>query len=70
MFARRKLDLPDGLRLGAQTSGGHVPVLREDGTALRSPSGLPIKVSLTPSDWRSEKNELARIRRALDGRTT
>ena len=63
---RHRLELPSGLRLGAQPHNGHLPVLRADGTPLRTATGVPIKVSLTPSDWRTRKNELARIRRALE----
>lgn len=65
---RRQLELPNGLRLAKPSRSGHVHVLDEAGEPLRMPSGIPIKVSVSPSDWRTQKNELARIRRALEAR--
>lgn len=65
---RRRLELPAGLHLAKPSRSGHVHVLDEAGKPLRMPNGIPIKVSVSPSDWRTQKNELARIRRALGGR--
>jgi hypothetical protein len=56
--------LPEGYGLIPLRSG-HLGITRPDGERLRSATGLPLCVSLTPSDWRSSQNELARIRRAL-----
>lgn len=66
---RRELGLPDGYTLSAEGKKScHLQVYRPDGKVLRSVEGLPIVVSLTPSDWRGRKNEKARIRKALEGR--
>ncbi len=59
--------LPHGYRL-VQNGGSHLQVVAPDGSLLRSPTGVPIAVSLSPSDHRTRKNEVARIRRALDAR--
>lgn len=57
--------LPEGYGL-RQVACGHLRVTHvATGEPLRSETGLPITVALTPSDWRSAKNEAARIRRAL-----
>ncbi len=58
------LNLPPGYRT-RQAKSGHLEVVRPDGKPLRARGGLPIKVSLTPSDWRTRRNEAARIRRAI-----
>ena len=45
--------------------GGHLYVLRPDGTPLRMANGLPVKIACSPQGNRSERNDLAKIRRAL-----
>lgn len=62
----RRVALPAGTTLGPEHKG-HYAVLGPNGDLLRSRSGLPIKICSTPSDWRSRKNEMARIKRALHG---
>ena len=57
-------ELPEGAFLGP-VSHGHYFIVREDGSLLRTPTGLPIKICSSPSDRRTRKNEMARIRRAL-----
>lgn len=49
-------------KLGAR--GGHLYVLRPDGTPLRRGNGLPVKVSCSPNE-KAERNDIARIRQAL-----
>lgn len=60
----KELGLPRGYRLRT-VQQGHLEVVRPDGTPLRGPSGIAIKVSGSPSDWRSRLNTRARIRKAL-----
>lgn len=62
----KRLGLPEGYTLQQQGGSSHLRVLCPDGTPLRMPNGIPVTVSLTPSDYRTRKNELARIRRALE----
>ena len=64
-MAKRKIHLPEGLRLGAPSRMGHLPVLWDDGTPLRMPGGMPVKVAMSPSDWRTVKNEQTRIKKAV-----
>lgn len=73
MFARMRgmkgevIDLPEGFRWDKRPSN-HVAILCPDGTPLRMRSGIPLTLSLTPSDRRTRKNELARVRQALRAR--
>ena len=57
--------LPPGYTLDRST-GGHAAIMKPDGSQLRAESGLPIRVSLSPRDYRGLRNTLARIEKALD----
>lgn len=68
MSPRRDIDqlgLPEGYTLEQSPGTAHLRVMCPDGTPLRMPSGIPVVVSLTPSDWRTRKTEASRIKRAL-----
>ena len=65
MRGRKDLVLPKGFFLRQEPGTAHLAVLRPDGTPLRLPGGMPVKVACSPSDWRTAKNEQARIRKAL-----
>jgi hypothetical protein len=69
MGKNRKIEklLAPGCTLGEQGKSGHRYVLGPDGEKLRLPSGLPLMVSVSPSDYRTRKNELARQKKALRG---
>lgn len=63
---RGGLELPEGLDVVPAKRSGHLRVVyRVDGRPLRTETGVPIQIALTPSDHRTRRNELARIRRAM-----
>jgi hypothetical protein len=61
----RRPDLPEGFTLLRHRSG-HYEVLMPNGEPLRYENGIPVRLSFSPSDWRTGKNEQAQIRRAIE----
>ncbi len=65
--SRRKRELqkllPDGWTLGID-GRSHYVALRPDGSKARHPDGRPITFALSPSCWRTDKNDLAALKRA------
>jgi hypothetical protein len=75
MFAMRKrgmkgeaLCLPPGYEWKSDPSPNHVGIVCPDGSKLRMPNGIPVKCSMTPSDYRTRKTEWSRIKKALRSR--
>lgn len=62
---RPDLKLPKGCSIGPILRNGHYSVLGPDDERLRRENGVPIQVSVTPSDRRTVKTELAKIRAAM-----
>lgn len=64
----RQVAVNDGRQTGARQIGDHAVIYLPDGSILRTESGMIIKVAGTPGDWRTRRNEISRIRRALRAR--
>ena len=62
--------LPEGLHLQVAAKGNphHAVMVTATGEKLRLPSGMPVHCSTSPSDHRTRKIELSRIRKALEAR--
>ena len=71
--------LPDGYQIGfiyehrpggpkRKVNRNHPGVLTPSGEILRDHRGVPVQVSGTPGDVRAMRNDLAQVRRAIDGR--
>ena len=74
-YERLLRELPDGSRIDYQRAGGrklgkHPVVVLPGEEVLRESGGRPIFICVSPGDWRGQKNEVARIRRALAERTS
>lgn len=56
-------ELPEGYTIGY--GGKHAIILTPDGSPLRGPNGSKIVVSITPSDFRGQRNAMKQIQEAL-----
>jgi hypothetical protein len=56
--------LPRGYSISRLGGKGHPRVIDENGEPVRGPDGMPVHICSSPSDYRSMRNDIARLRRA------
>lgn len=59
------MELPPGYTLRRRPRNGHWVIIRPDGEVLRQANGLPMHVCFSPSDYRTRKNEMAKVKKAI-----